>query len=173
MRVLYVDLKSLLEINYIVVKDDAFKAKYLINGYWGRNNTGFTVSSVFGDDLAQIIQTKAGLIPHFELKENSQLVCQFVRPLGNNHEFFYLPKIHWLVHGNLNKMQYSVATVKQKIMQTKITKDIPNKLQIKVNQAEDEPLCLCLIAILNFWSQQHKKTSNLNHYQSLCYSETT
>lgn len=161
MRALYINQETLTANSTLTVRNQNNNIKYLITGRWGIKHSGFSVNDVYGNELAKIIQTKTGMMPEFTIFQNHQPVCKFVRPLNSTSEFFYLPQLHWIVIGNLKKMKYRILKFNNRIMTTKLTTGFPRQLIVSIDTCKHEPLCLCLIAILNYWAQN--KSYHLIH----------
>lgn len=153
MRALYINIETLIANSTLTVRNNDHQVIYLVTGHWGNSYGRFVVNSVYGDELARINQLKFGMLPKFELIQAHQRICTFIRPLNITNEIFYLPKLNWIVRGNLKHMTYKIATVNHQIMRTQVLKEVPQRLAINIDQVEHEPLCLCILAILNYWAQ--------------------
>ncbi len=153
MRVLYINYESLITNSTLTVRNKESKVEYLITNQLKNDAECFIINSLYGDELARITQINAGIIPQYKLIQNNKLISKFLRPLNFSNEIFYLSRLHWLVYGNLLKMNYKIRLFNQEILKTKLVKKVPKRLKISINTLENEPLCLCIIAILNFWAK--------------------
>lgn len=151
MRTLFVDLKTLTINSNLTVRDSYHNVVYLVTGKWGSTQGQFNIYSIYGKELARICQTTVGLRSCFKISVKGKVITQFKHILNLNHEFFYLPHLKWFVLGSLRQMHYRIITSHQVIMNTQTLK-YPSRLQINISKEENEPLCLCLIAILNYWA---------------------
>jgi len=158
MRNLYTKRENLTGNGTTTVKDEHGHALYFITGRWGMHPAVLSVYAVNGDLQAEIKQRSLGFWPTFELFSNRQLVGSLRRYYGLGAEMLFVKKLNWLILGNSLTFNYKIYHGRQCILSLReVELASGNYLELAITNEADEALCLCVVAILDFWAKKAVK----------------
>lgn len=170
MRSLYINYEAFRRNDsQLIVRNRHHQVKYLINSRWGNQLGKIIISSLNGDELLTINQLTTGKVQKFEIRQGHCQISTFRRILNNYDRPLYLKKIHWLIWGNQHQLKYRIIDFQHMVMKSTVTTKIPRSLKLSINQCENEPLCVGMIALLNYWATLNDQVSShpfstvLNH----------
>lgn len=132
----------------LLVRNQSRKVEYIINRQIGQ----IIVTTLFGDELLRIRPFKDGQIQRFEIIRENHQISTFWRISENDRTPLYLTKLHWLVWGNRNRVKYRIIQFHHSILSTEITTEIPHLIKFKIRHRDDEPLCVGIMAFINYWA---------------------
>ncbi|WP_282708841.1 LURP-one-related family protein [Ligilactobacillus sp. Marseille-Q7487] len=158
MRTLYSRRNALITQRSITIKDEHGQIAYLITGDRGKQQDVLTVFSIHGEILAQIKQKNFGIFPRFDLYQGNQHVGSLRRYYGIGREILFVKGLNWLILGNIFTFNYKIYHAKTCLMtisEVKLTKG--KYLEFWFKEINDEPIGLCLAAILDHWAQKNIK----------------
>lgn len=165
MRSLYAKRIGFTKKGVTTIKDKNGKIVYFITGRWGLVHDVLSVHAVSGTLLAEIKQSSLGLFPRFDLYSNEKKVGSLRRYYGVRTEMLFIKGLNWFLIGNLSNFRYKVYAGRAWIMQTgDIEKYGQSFIKFKVQRQEDEPLCLCVAAILDYWASNGKTSREKQHH---------
>ncbi|KRM06532.1 hypothetical protein FC89_GL000680 [Liquorilactobacillus ghanensis DSM 18630] len=149
------------------VTDKNSQAVYLVVGKWGRHNDVLSVYAISGELLAEIKQTGFGIFPSFNLYLHNQHVGRLKRYHFGKKDLLLVRKLNWMIIGDIYSFNYRIYHRKDLIMQlAEVSLLTGNYLELKITAEKDEPLCLCIVAILDYFAQKpigkQQKNYNLN-----------
>ncbi|KRL04809.1 LURP-one-related/scramblase family protein [Liquorilactobacillus oeni] len=131
---------------------------YLIVGKWGRHQDSLSVYAISGKLLAEIKQRGLGIFPSFELFSQNIHVGSLRRYHLGKKDILLIKGLNWVVVGNLSTSRYTVYSGKKRIMSLKeVALPAGNYLELTVKNKEDEALCICIVAILDYFAHSSKK----------------
>ncbi|GAK48495.1 hypothetical protein LOSG293_330130 [Secundilactobacillus oryzae JCM 18671] len=158
MRKLYIDQSSLSRHEAAVVRNEKREALYLLTGKWGIESDALSVYTMRGGLLAELKQQSVGLLPIFDLYLYQKKVGSVKKPLGVLNEVLFVHGLNWFIIGNPTAGNYHIFRGVQTIMTVRSGLIVGNQQfkELTIGSSDDEPLCICLVAILDQWS--HKKT---------------
>lgn len=149
------------------IKDRNGKIAYILSGRWGMMPAVMEVYDVSDQRLAQIRQRSLGILPRFELYDtNQEMVGSLRRYYRMGPEILFVSGLNWVVLGNSLHFNYRVYHGRKLIMTLKeFSAQNQADLAMTVTEQKDEPICLCLAAILDFWAKtpHKKKQLRFNH----------
>ncbi|MFT8669762.1 MAG: hypothetical protein ABF778_08465 [Liquorilactobacillus hordei] len=162
MRNLYAHRHRLSTQGATKIVDQNSKAIYLVVGNWGRHQDVLSVYAISGELLAQIKQRGFGIFPKFELFLNTEKVGFLRRINFGNRDLILIKGLNWMVVGNIVNFTYKIYHKQTLIMSLQEVMLSSGKfLELTVNNKDDEPLCLAIVAILDYFasSSQRKRKS--------------
>jgi uncharacterized protein YxjI len=167
LRTLYARKFRLAHQGASTVTDRNSQAVYLVVGKWGRRNDVLSVYAISGKLLAEIKQTGFGIFPCFKLYSHQQLVGNLRRYHFGKKDLLLVNKLNWMIVGDIYSFNYRIYHGRDLIMQlSEVSMLTGNYLELNISAVENESLCLCIVAILDYFAQkpvQHlKKNYNLN-----------
>ncbi|MBD5069426.1 MAG: hypothetical protein HDT50_04425 [Lactobacillus sp.] len=158
MRNLYTRRSELSNRGTIRVKDDSGRLVYLMLGKWGIHPGVLSVYDVSGPLLAEIKQRSLGFFPKFDLYASKKHVGSLRRYQGISHEMLFVKGLNWFIVGNLMTFNYKVYHGRQCIMTiSEVQLTAGTSLEFHIKNKDDEPLCLCIAAILDYWARHDLK----------------
>ncbi|KRL02994.1 LURP-one-related/scramblase family protein [Liquorilactobacillus capillatus] len=165
MRKLYVQKGRLAEHGASTISDINRKKLYLIVGKWGRHQDVLSVYAISGTPLAEIKQRGFGLLPHFDLFKHNELVGSLRRYHFGRKDILIVRRLNWFIVGDLYTSHYRIFHGRHTIMTLQeVTLPYGDYLELSINNAEDEVLCICIVAILDHLvhSISKKRTRSYN-----------
>ena len=138
-----------------LIKDENGRDVYLMVGRWGARGDVFSLYHLDGTLIASIKQATFALTigTRFELFYDGEKVGSLNRFLSLQRDFYYVRKLNWVVIGSINTQHYNIYHFNQKIMALEpVTQNDRHELKMTVLTEADAPLCLCIAAILDYWS---------------------
>ncbi|MCP0886330.1 hypothetical protein LB941_03135 [Ligilactobacillus sp. WILCCON 0076] len=154
MRKLYSSRNNLSSRGSTTIKDEQGKVVYLLTGRWGMHPAAMSVYDIDGVLLAEIKQRSLGLLPKFELFEQHKLVGSLRRYYGVGHEMLFIQKLNWFILGNSLTFNYKIYHGRTCILSLHEVELSSGKfLELQITHQDDEPLCICVVAILDFWAK--------------------
>lgn len=164
MRTLYTRRTELSNRGLIKIKDSSGRLVYMIVGKWGMSPSVLSVYDVSGSRLAQIKQRSLGLFPRFDLYDAEHHVGSLRRYYGISHEMLFVKGLNWFIIGNLMTFNYKVYHGRQCIMTiSEVQLPTEKALEFHIFDQADEPLCLCISAILDRWARLDLKLKKKNY----------
>ena len=158
MRTLFAQRIGFTKKGVTTIKDDNDNIVYFITGRWGLVHDALSVYAVSGTLLAEIKQSSLGLFPKFELYSRQQKVGTLRRYYGVSTEMIFVKGLNWFLIGNLNNFRYKIYSGHTWIMRTgDIKKHAQDYIKFDFRHEQDEALCLCIAAILDYWASNGKK----------------
>lgn len=139
------------------------KPIFLLVGKIGIRGSGFTLYHINGDVAAQAKQTSFAFASHFDLYNQFEKVGSIQRLFPINKDIYYIHKLKWLVSGDLYNQTYTIRHFHHTLMTMElgITPD-GNSGILDISNEQDAPLCICIVAIMNYWlwnnAKKRKKT---------------
>lgn len=158
MRLLYSRRNSLTSTGCATIKDEHGQIIYLITGKWGKAHDVLSIYSIHDELLAQVKQKSFGIFPRFDLYVKNQHVGSLRRYYGVGHEMLFVKGLNWFIIGNIFNFNYKIYHGRNCIMsisEIQLTKG--QGLEFAIANYSDEPLCLCIAAILDHFTQKNLK----------------
>ncbi len=147
------------------IVDENSKAIYLVVGNWGRHQDVLSVYAISGELLAQIKQRGFGIFPKFDLFLNDKKVGSLRRINFGNKDLILIKGLNWVVTGNIIKFVYKIYHKQTLIMSLQEVMLPSGKfLELAINNEANEPLCLSIVAILDYFASSSQKKRR-SHYQ--------
>ncbi|GKS80809.1 hypothetical protein LPAF129_04940 [Ligilactobacillus pabuli] len=157
MRSLYAQRIGFSKKGVTTIKDHDDHIIYFITGRWGLVHDTIEVHTVSGELLAEIKQSSLGFFPRFDLYVSGRKVGSFRRYYGVSSEMLFVKGLNWFLIGNLTNFRYRVYAGRDNVMQTgDIEKHGQPYIKFQVQHQADEPLCLCIAAVLDYWATTGK-----------------
>ena len=148
------------------IKDQAGNIVYILAGRWGMMPAVMEVYDLSNHVLAQIRQRSLGVLPRFELyNADQQMLGSIRRYYRVGPEIHFISGLNWVMIGSSVSFNYRVYHGRTLIMTiTSEAESHQQELAITIEQSENEAICLCLAAILDFWAKkpQNKKSLKLS-----------
>ncbi|GBG95141.1 hypothetical protein LFYK43_16000 [Ligilactobacillus salitolerans] len=164
MRSLYAQRLGFTKKGVTTIKNENNEIIYFITGRWGRVHDALSVYAVSGDLLAEIKQSSLGVFPKFDLYSNGKKVGSLRRYYGVSSEMLFVKGLNWFLLGNLNNFRYKIFSGRDLVMRTGDTyKNGQLCIKFDFYSQSDEPLCLCVAAILDHWATGGKKVKQKKH----------
>lgn len=158
MRNLYAHRHRLSTQGATKIVDEKSKAIYLVVGNWGRHQDVLSVYAISGELLAQIKQHRFGIFPKFELFRNNKKVGSLRRINFGNKDLILIKGLNWVVMGNLINFAYKIYHKQTLIMSLQEVMLPSGKfLELAINNEIDEPVCLSIVAILDYFASSSQK----------------
>lgn len=132
----------------LLVRNQSRKVEYIIN----RQAEQIIVTSLFGDELLRITPLNKRQVQRFEVIRENQQISTFWRFSESDRTPLYLTRLHWLVWGRRARLKYQIIQFHHLILTTEVTPNIPRLVKFKIRHHCDEPLCVGMIAFLNYWA---------------------
>ena len=166
MRTLFARKFQMSRQSATTVCDENFKAVYLVVGKWGRHGDVLCVYAISGELLAEIRQVGFGIFPRFNLYTGHQFIGKLRRYHLGKKDLLFIKELNWFIVGDLYSFNYRIFKGRIEVMKLKeVLLANGHFLELKVANQADEPLCLCIVAILNYFAQKpvgkFKKVYNL------------
>lgn len=154
MRNLYTKRENLTGTGTTTVKDERGLACYFLTGRWGMHPAVLSVYASDGDLKAEIKQRSLGFWPKFELFSDRKLVGSLRRYYGLGTEMLFVKKLNWLILGNSLTFNYKIYHGRRCVLSLhEVELASGNYLELTIADINDEALCLCIVAILDFWAK--------------------
>ncbi|MGO2083520.1 LURP-one-related/scramblase family protein [Vagococcus sp.] len=151
--VTYYIQKHLLQANVrVTIKNLKGKPEYLLVGRWGVRGDSLSIYDLEGRALASVKPKNFAFRSQFELFENHQKVGEMGRVFPIPKDIYFIKGVKWLVLGDSLAASYHVYQLAKKVM---TVTTIGNVYKIEIEEEEKVPLCLCLAAVLDYWSNSH------------------
>ena len=168
MRKLYAKKNQLSTRGITLIKDEHNNAIYTLMGNWGMHRGVLSVYYINGDLSAEIKQKSLGLFPKFELYSHRKKVGSLRRYYGVSRDMLFVKGLNWFIIGNLLTFNYKVFYGRECIMTiSKVELTNGAYLEFHIKYEDDEALCLCVAAILDYWARSGKKSAVRNDFWSL------
>ena len=138
-----------------LIKDENGRDVYLMVGRWGSRGDVFSLYHLDGTLIASIKQATFSLTigTRFDLFYDGEKIGSLNRFLALQRDFYYVRKLNWVVIGSVDTQRYNIYHFNQKIMTIEpVTKNDRHELKMTVISEADTPICLCIAAILDYWS---------------------
>ena len=105
-------------------------------------------------EIAEIKQRSLGFWPKFELFSDRKLVGSLRRYYGLGTEMLFVKKLNWLILGNSLTFNYKIYHGRRCVLSLhEVELASGNYLELTIADINDEALCLCIVAILDFWAK--------------------
>lgn len=158
MRQLYARRRQFSLQRTTVVKDSNNNVIYTLMGAWGSRQGVLSLYYIDGRLAAEIKQRSLGVFPKFELYQGNRQIGSLRRHYGVGRDMLFVKQLNWLVIGNLMTFNYRVFHGRELIMQiTEVAGTSGTDLEFTITHEEDEPFCLCIAAILDYWAHSGKR----------------
>lgn len=171
MRNLYAHRYRLSAQGATKIVDENSKAIYLVVGNWGRHQDVLSVYSISGELLAHIKQRGFGVFPKFELFANNQKVGILRRINFASKDLILIRGLNWIVTGNIPNFNYKIYQKKELIMSLQeVLLASGSFLELTISKKSKEPLCLCIVAILDYFENSTNKKGQFRYRFQIKYN---
>ncbi|KRL99730.1 LURP-one-related/scramblase family protein [Liquorilactobacillus satsumensis] len=134
---------------------------YLVVGKWGRHQDVLSVYAISGELLAEIKQRGFGIFPRFELFSHQQHVGTLRRYHLGRKDVLLVKKLNWIILGDFSTYRYNIYSGKEHLMSLReVALPRGDYLELAVKNTEDEALCLCIVAILDYFAHSAHRKKN-------------
>lgn len=158
MRLLYSRRNNLTSTDCATIKDEHGQIIYLITGKWGKAQDVLSIYSIHDELLAQVKQKSFGIFPRFDLYVKDQRVGSLRRYYGVGREMLFVKGLNWVIIGNIFNFNYKIYHRRDCLMSiSEIHLTNGQGLEFAITNYADEPLCLCIAAILDHFAQKNLK----------------
>ena len=144
-----------------IIKDESNRDSFLMVGRWGARGDVFSLYQLDGTLIASIKQATFALAlgTRFDLYYDGDKVGTLQRLLTLNRDFYYVRKLNWAVMGSIDTQTYSIYHFNHQIMTIEpVRKNDRTELRMTVCSEADAPICLCIAAVLDYWSLKTDST---------------
>ncbi|KRM88799.1 LURP-one-related/scramblase family protein [Liquorilactobacillus vini] len=155
MRTLYARKYRMSHQGATTITDKNFATVYLVVGKWGRHGDVLSVYAISGELLAEIRQVGFGIFPRFNLYFKHHFIGKLRRYHFGKKDLLVVKELNWFVVGDIYSLNYRIFKGRTQIMQlNEVLLANGRFLQLKIDSIHHEPICLCIVAILNYFAQK-------------------
>jgi uncharacterized protein YxjI len=149
-----------------VVKDVDGKSLFLMVGRWsGVKGDLLSVYAMNGTLLASIKQASVIVGRKFVLYDHFDKIGVLQKIFNWPGDFYYIKQLQWAVHGDIHNHQYSINHLNHPIMKMdKASLIWGDYYVLDVTHEEDAPICICIAAIMDYWSYNRKRKPRKSRY---------
>ncbi|KRO05063.1 hypothetical protein IV54_GL000455 [Levilactobacillus paucivorans] len=157
LRTLYLNEAALSAKATSVIRDDQNQSCYLLVGKWGLRADVLSVYTIAGALEAEVKQESLGLLPKFRLIYHRQTVGRVSKTFGVIREVLFVRGLNWVIMGNLNSGHFRIFRGRDRIATiTTMAGSGGETVELVVDQLDNEPLIICLAAILDRWAKHQQ-----------------
>lgn len=162
MRKLYINQSSLKTQESAVVRDEQRQSIYLLIGKWGIAADSISAYNMHGGLVAELKQLSTGLFPKFDLYAYQHKVGTVSKHIAFQNELTFVHGLNWVIVGNQLKGDYNIYHGLNLVMSVKSGEynGSHNYKELVISEIEDEPVCVCLVAILDHWAHRNQPLKN-------------
>ncbi|MGX6979899.1 LURP-one-related/scramblase family protein [Vagococcus elongatus] len=152
-----------------VVRNEEGETIFLMVGKWGSRGDVLSLYTFEGELVANVQQISrgTGIGSLFHIYYHFKKVGSLRRVFSFQKDFYFIPQLSWVVVGDIPKHEYNIYSLQKKIMSMEKTYHAKGSFyELDVPQDEYAPICICIAAVLDYWSIDRKKEHKFFKQQS-------
>lgn len=147
----------------VFVKGENMRPVLLLVGSWGVRGDSLSIYDLEDNRLAKVVQTSFSPNPKFDLYIKETKVGTLRRIISLRKDYYWISQINWLAKGNNRFKRYQINHFGKEILQAGIVRNEGKTyFKIDVSEKEDGPLCLCVLAVLDYWAKRNTHIEELS-----------
>jgi uncharacterized protein YxjI len=135
-----------------LVQDENGKNLFLLVGRWGSLGDVLSLYDMSGELLAQIKQASLIFGIRFDIYSRGEKVSSMRKILNWRKDVYYIPKLRWLVSGDITNHQYRIQYFDETVMEMQPVSMLAGQYySLDIENEDDAPVCICVASVLDYW----------------------
>ncbi|MDR0921221.1 MAG: hypothetical protein LBM95_02435 [Lactobacillales bacterium] len=157
----FIQQRSLSTDARTLVQDTNGKTIFLMVGRWGTRGDVLSLYNMTGELVAQIKQSSVLFGHRFDLYENHVKIGSMQKLLNWHKDIYYVPKLHWLVSGDIANHRYKIQNLDETIMLMYPINTFSGQYYcLEIENPSYVPRSICIAAVLDYWLYRTNQEKN-------------